>query len=394
MARKPKARLPGEGSIFKDERGLYNIQIPLGKVRGRLQYKRIRCKTLEGLHEKRREFEKRLALGLVSTTRTPTVETFLKDWLAQSVPARNRYSTARAYQQIVRDYLIPHLGSYRLDALEPKHVQQMINAITAERAPRTVRNVRACLRRALNVARRDGLLIRNVAELVDVPKAEKSNIRTLDVTEARRLLDAVEQHRLKALYWTALLLGLREGELCGLRWADINLDEARLCITQSVQRQKHGDAAGKLHFVAPKTDSSVAPMPIPEVLIHILQEHQARQDQERRAAQWQEHGLVFPSEVGTPLEPRNLVRHFKGVLTQAALPIIPFHHLRHTCGTLLMESGEHPRVIQAILRHASFHTTMAFYAHAQPEIQREAVEGLGALISAPEQPPKRRGRKT
>jgi len=111
MARKPKARLPGEGSIFKDERGFYNIQIPLGKVRGRLQYKRLRSKTLEGLHEKRREFEKKQALGLVSTAKTPTVETFLKDWLAQSVPARNRYSTARGYKQIVRDYLIPHLGS-------------------------------------------------------------------------------------------------------------------------------------------------------------------------------------------------------------------------------------------------------------------------------------------
>ena len=80
MARKPKARLPGEGSIFKDDRGFYNMQIPLGKVRGRLRYKRIRCKTLEGLHEKRREFEKKLALGLVSTSKTPTVETFLKDY--------------------------------------------------------------------------------------------------------------------------------------------------------------------------------------------------------------------------------------------------------------------------------------------------------------------------
>jgi integrase len=384
MARKPNARLPGEGSIFNDERGFYNVQIPLGKVRGRLRYKRIRCKTLPGLHEKRREFEKRLALGLVSTSKTPTVETFLKDWLVQAVPARNRYSTARSYRQIARDYLIPHLGNYRLDALEPKHVQHMLNTIAAEKAPRTVRNIRACLRRALNVAKRDSLVTRNVAELVDVPQAKKTEIRTLNAEEARRLLVVAETHRLKALYWTALLLGLREGELCGLRWADVHLDDAKLYITQSVQRQKHGDAGGKLYFVEPKTESSAAPLPVPKILIGILREHRARQDEERCYEKWQEQGLVFPSEVGTPLEPRNLVRHFKSVLKQAGLPTIPFHNLRHTCATLLMESGEHPRVIQAILRHASFHTTMAFYAHAQPQMQREAVEGLGMLIGEPE----------
>src|SRR5207249_9208605 len=114
---------------------------------------------------------------------------------------------------------------------------------------------------------------RNVAELVDVPQAKKTDIRTLDAAEARQLLAAVETHRLKALYWTALLLGLREGELCGLRWADVNLDDAKLYITQSVQRQKHGDAGGKLYCVEPKTESSAAPLPIPKILIGVLREH-------------------------------------------------------------------------------------------------------------------------
>lgn len=90
---------------------------------------------------------------------------------------------------------------------------------------------------------------------------------------------------------------------------------------------------------------------------------------------------MFPSERGTPLEPRNLVRHFKGVLAELELPDLPFHNLRHSCATLLLESGEHPRVIQAILRHSSFHTTMNYYAHAVPELQRAAVEGLGARLT-------------
>jgi integrase len=375
-----KKRTAGEGSVFQDDRGYWNVQIPLRRVRGRMTYKRIRCKTLAGLHQKRKEFERKVALGLVVTTKCPTVETFLQEWLTQTVPMRNRYSTVQSYQQLTRDYLIPHLGSYQLDELERKHVQAMINTIARERAPRTVRNVRAVLRRALNVAMRDGLVNRNVANLVDLPRAAKPKIRTLTAEEARRLLAAIEQHRLRALYWTALLLGLREGELCGLRLEDLNLEAATLHPGQAVQRQE-----GKLVFVPLKTDASQESLPVPKPLLTVLRTHIAALEEQRSVAGWREHGLLFPSEVGTPLEPRNLVRHFKAVLKAAALPNIPFHNLRHTCGTLLAVLGAHPRMIQAVLRHASHHTTMMYYVHADTSTERAAVEGLGTLLGSQDQ---------
>jgi integrase len=261
-------------------------------------------------------------------SKTPTVETFLSDWLVQSVPARNRYRTQQGYTQIVRDYLIPHLGRYRLDALEPKHVQVMLNAIASERAPRTVRNVRAALRRALNVAIRDGYLTRNVAKLVDVPQADKPRIRTLTADEARQLLAAIEDHRLKALYWTALLLGLREGELCGLRIDDLDLEAGTLSSTYAVQRQQ-----GKLrHDLRLKTEESRRSLPLPSVLRGILKEHLARLKEAQAFYKWQEHGLLFPSERGTPLEPRNLFRHFKAVLAGAATCQSPSRYLRISGG--------------------------------------------------------------
>lgn len=375
-----KKRTAGEGSVFQDDRGYWNVQIPLQRVRGRMTYKRIRCKTLAGLHEKRKDFERKVALGLVATTKSSTVAAFLQDWLTQTVPMRNRYSTLQSYQQLTRDYLIPHLGSYRLDELERKHVQAMINTIARDHAPRTVRNVRAVLRRALNVAMRDGFVSRNVATLVDLPHAEKPKIRTLTPDEARRLLAATEQHRLRALYWTALLLGLREGELCGLRLEDLNLEAGTLRPSQAVQRQE-----GKLVFIPLKTDASQEALPIPEPLLTVLRAHVAALAEQQGVSGWREHGLLFPSEIGTPLEPRNLIRHFKTVLKAANLPDIPFHNLRHTCGTLLAVLGTHARSIQAVLRHASHHTTLMYYVHADTSTERAAVEGLGALLGAQDQ---------
>ena len=141
--------------------------------------------------------------------------------------------------------------------------------------------------------------------------------------------------------------------------------------------------AQTLRIVTGKTAASARKLPLPETLITALQHHEERQHKERaeRETEWKEHGLVFPSEVGTPISGRNLLRHFKAALKRAGLPpSIRFHDLRHSCATFLIAQGVHPRVVMEILGHSQISVTMNTYGHVLPETQQDAVQKLDTVL--------------
>lgn len=156
------------------------------------------------------------------------------------------------------------------------------------------------LRKALNQALRWGHVPRNVATLVDVPAARRKVIAPLTQAQARALLKAVKGHRLEALYRLTLSLGLRRGEAPGLRWQNVDLERKTLRVVMALQRFK-----GKLGLDAPKTRTSTRQLPLPDVLVAALRAHRAVQEVERVESgdEWQEHGLVFPSRMGTASAP-------------------------------------------------------------------------------------------
>jgi integrase len=217
-------------------------------------------------------------------------------------------------------------------------------------SPRTVAYTRAILRKALNQAVKRGQVARNVATLTDAPKQKKHKITPLDPAQGRALLAAVQGHRLEGLYRVALSLGLRMGEALGLRWEDVDLDRGESRVSVALQRRK-----GSKTLAEPKTERSRRALSLPSVLLSALKAHGMRQLEERLAAgpKWRDHGLVFPSTVGTPLEPRNVTRHYKEMLRRAGLPeSTRFHDLRHTAASLLVAQGVHPRVVMEILGHS------------------------------------------
>jgi len=141
----------------------------------------------------------------------------------------------------------------------------------------------------------------------------------------------------------------------------------------------------KLVLADPKTEASIRTLALPAVLVAALKAHQRLQDEERQAMQdvWQEHQLVFPSTVGTPMEPRNLSRQFKTVLKAAGLPdAIRFHDLRHSCATFLIVHGVHPRVVMQILGHSQISVTMNTYGHVLEDSQREAAAKIDLVLGA------------
>lgn len=223
-----------------------------------------------------------------------------------------------------------------------------------------------------------GLVSRNVATLVDVPTVRRKPPQFLPPEQAKRFLDAIHGDRLEALYTVALAIGLREGEALGLRWQDINFDTGVLTVLVGLQRIE-----GKLRLKSLKTEHSRRSLTLPQFAIAALRAHRARQLEERLQAGelWREHDLVFTTTLGEPLDSRNVVRRFKRALRQAELPDQRFYDLRHTCASLLLVQGVHPRVVMEILGHSQISLTMNTYSHVAPQLQDEAAQRMDNLFS-------------
>jgi integrase len=214
------------------------------------------------------------------------------------------------------------------------------------------------------------MVARNVAALVAPPRVPPSEATPLDPQQARRLLEALEGERLQALFAVPLTAGLRPSEALGLRWQDVDFEAGTISIFQGVQRLE-----GKLPLQELKTRRSRRTVSLPNSVLDLLHAHQARQHEARTllGPEWKETGLVFTTWFGTALEPRNVVRSFKSILKKAELPDIRFHDLRHTCATLLLVQGVHPRVVMEILGHSQISLTMNTYTHVAPQAQNQAA---------------------
>jgi integrase len=353
-------------------------------VNGKRRRKVIYGETRKEVADKLKALHRDQLSGQTIVTERQTVAQFLDRWLETAVNPHRRAKTASSYEQIVRLYLKPHLGRIQLEKLSPEHVQTMFNALLLTGgtdgqplSARTVQYVRAVLRRALNQALKWGYVSRNVATLTDTPKVPRHEAIILSPAQSQQLLTAAAGHRLEALFTVALGLGLRDGEVLGLRWVDIDFAQHTLRIAQTVQRVHR-----RLVIEAPKTERSARLLPLPVFMERALARHAERQVAERRTAgdDWDDHGLVFPSERGTPLDPRNLLRQYKELLIAADLPDIRFHDLRHSCATTLIAQGVHPRVVQEILGHSQISTTMNVYGHVLDATRRVAADAMDGIF--------------
>ena len=217
----------------------------------------------------------------------------------------------------------------------------------------------------------------NPTEAADPPRRVRKQIKPLDRKQVARLFEAARDDRLEALYVLAILTGLREGELLGLRWEDVDLESRVLRVQQQLVRTKRG-----LIFGRPKNDRGRV-VKLATTAIAALRRHRKRQLEERVKAGslWQESGLVFTTTVCTPIDASNLPRyHLYPLLERAGLPRVRFHDLRHTFATIMLQNGEHPKVVQEMLGHANISETMDTYSHVLPDMQSDAMKRLDALF--------------
>ncbi len=382
----------GEGSIFERKDGRWVAIVDYGYRNGKRHRKSIYGATRKEVSDELKRTLRGQQLGIPPESGRLTVGEWLFRWLETHKPPTTKPKTYAAYEYHTRMHLIPAFGKRPLVKLQPQEVREfMQNKVEAGLAPKSIRHFRATLRAALNVAVHDGLIARNVAALAKPPNIEKRSLRVFNETEAAQFLALVEGHRLAALFKVALALGLREGEILGLRWQDIDLETGTLQVNQCLQRvKKPGEKKSRLELISPKTEGSRRRIELPEVAVSALRGHLALQKQERRKAgsRWRESGMVFTTGIGTMLDQRNMLRAFYGIMNtpdptddsnpdpekkRKLLPRLRFHDLRHSAATLLLAQGVHARYIMDLLGHSSISLTMNTYGHVLQEMRRETA---------------------
>ena len=246
-------------------------------------------------------------------------------------------------------------------------------------SPYTVRNHHNVLRSALGQAERWGLVHRNVASLVTPPRIPHEEVHPLTVDQARAFLDGVKGHRLEPLFSVALVAGLRQSEVLGLSWPDINLDTGTLTIQASLQRY-----GGAYHRDEVKTPRSRRVIGLPSPVTDQLRVHRKRQLEERlrlgtawRGNAWD---LVFTSELGEPLYGTEITWTFQLVLSDLGLPRQRFHDLRHAAASFMLAQGVPLKIAQEVLGHATIAVTGDTYTHVSSGESRRAVERVGELF--------------
>jgi integrase len=340
----------------------------------------------------------RVAEGKPVKDASATVGAWLGQWCATTLAVSDRKSaTVELYCNLSRRHLEPApFGVLRLDRLRPSDIEGLILRMKAATKPgktteanpapkpvralsdSTIRNTYAVLRQALDGAVRDGMLAQNPAALVKRPGVERREAAHLDA----EAVSAVLQAALGLRYYPVLVLiattGLRRGEALALRWPDLDPDNGLLIVRGTL-----GRVGGKLDISTPKTERARRQMPLTPAVVSMLKAHRKQQLEERLAAAnvWTDRDLVFATELGTPVEPRNILRTIEIASAKAGLNAVDVHTLRHSAATAWLESGVHIRQVSDLLGHSSVAITGDIYGHGSSDGARAAVLALGSRLN-------------
>jgi integrase len=331
------------------------------------------------VQQKHRAALRDLDNGLDLSAGNQSVAKFLAHWLEHVAPPRVRAASYRHYEQTLRVHVIPALGRITLSKLTTVQVQHMLNEKSKSGlSPRTISHIRAVLRNALNQAERWAFVTRNAAALARPPRQPKTLVQPLTADQARAFLDFSQDDRLGPLFAAAISTGMRQGELFGLGWDDIDFERNTVRVWRALQRVN-----GTPTFVEPKSESSRRTITLPAVAMAAFRVQRTWQLEQRLLAgdQWQDWGLVFSSSKGTPLDGPNVNKRLQKLLEQAGLPQQRFHDLRHGCASLLLAAGVPPRTIMGVLGHSQISLTLNTYSHLSPALEQDAADALDRMLT-------------
>lgn len=378
---KPQRRARGEGSVFQRDDDRWVARVPLGDGKRKEEYYDSR---LEAERARRRMLNER-DKGKLVTERDQTLESYLAYWLeAHRMTVRETtYSMHHAY---LTARVIPALGDKKLRALTVDMFQRLYQEWETELSPNTIRTIHGIIRQALEDAVRWKKLPYNPAQHAKLPKARKAEISMLSNGEIERLLACAQQMKLYALFRMALLLGMRRGELLGLKWSDIDLETATLKIERTVSYMKD-PKLGKHRFIVgpPKTQASKRTIHLPYDIVEVLRQHREQQSEIQNAAShWEKLDLVFCNGCGNYMDPNYVREMFDKILKAAGIEHMKFHALRHNANAILRRMKIDAVVRKEMLGHEKINMTEEVYGRATSEEHQEAALEIDRLFGRKE----------
>ncbi|MGB2964013.1 MAG: site-specific integrase [Anaerolineales bacterium] len=370
-------RVKGEGSIYQRPNGRWRAQIYIHGER--LTFSAItRKEALAWLLMIRNEVKN----GLNVEGSKISYSDFLDDWLETKKP-QVAEQTWSYYSQLVRDYMKPKLGMYKLRELSTRRIQGFYNHLVEQGVGlRTIEKNHSVIHASLNYAVKYGLIASNQDAFTDPPKPKKKEIKYLNIEEVKKLFQVAKENndRNYAMYYLAIVTGMRQGELLGLQWKNVDMGRGIIKVNQNLKRLP----SGKLVFGKPKTKTSIRSRAIGEETIEVLKDQVKRIKRERIdenvKALWKEMDMVFPSTIGRPIDPTNLLKKFRQLLKRAGLPRLRFHDLRHTSASIMLNNGVDVFVASRRLGHAKPSITLDVYGHLLTSVQNEVGNKMDILI--------------
>jgi integrase len=367
-----KRRGNHEGTIYQRSNGRWVGQVSIdGNRISKSYHSQKECRAWI------RQMRDQIEDGLNWNSAKITVNQYLSQWL-KDIEGTIKPKTFDQYSSVVSNHLNPQLGKIKLRELQPYQIQQIYTNLKERgHSQRNVQLTHSVLHRALVMAERQGLIGRNPAKSIVPPKVDQKEMKVLNDNEVRQLLIGAKDNRYEVLYYLAITTGLRQGELLGLMWGDIDWASNTLFVQRQL-RYRRGEGS---RFAPPKTKAGKRIVQLGPETIRLLAEHRKNQDVERLRSDWQEFDLVFPSMVGTPTSRRNLHKFFKRLLKKSDLPDIRFHDLRHSAATLMLQNNIPLIVVSRRLGHSKPSITLDIYGHYLPGMQDEVAKLMDEIVT-------------
>ncbi|MEU3068762.1 site-specific integrase [Streptomyces sp. NPDC006906] len=395
----------GASSIYLGKDSRWHGRVTVGvKDDGKPDRRHVSRKTRAEVTKVVRELERQRDKGSVRKAgQSWTLETWLTHWVENIAAPNVSENTIDGYRVAVNHHLIPGLGAHRLEKLEPEHLERFYKKMQeAGSAAGTAHQVHRTLRTALNEAVRRGHAIQNPATIAKAPRLEEDEVEPYSVEEVQRLLAEAGKHRNAARWVIALALGLRQGEVLGMHWTDVDFELGVIRVRRGRLRPRYehgcGDRCGRKPGFCPKkinvrretknvkSRAGQRPIGVPDELMALLRRHKDGQSRERALARdlWTEKGYVFTSPVGHPLNPNTDFHRWKDLLKAAGVRDGRLHDARHTAATVLLILGISDAVVDSIMgwEPGKSARMRRRYQHMTGPVLQQTAAKIGALLWA------------
>ncbi len=369
------------GSVSKDGTSwMFVVDLPRGIDEKRRQQKRRGFPTRKVAEAELQKALQRASAGVFVEPSRLTLGSYLIDQWLPAIEGTVRSSTLASYKGNITRHVIPMLGGIQLQALTAPMLTTVYRRLSEEKglSPKTVRHVHATIRKALSDAIKWGLVERNAASTAEPPKLVRSEMRTWTAQDVRTFLRFIDNDSLKVVFTLLCTTGMRRGEVLGLRWSDVDFNNARLRVQQTLTSVEY-----QLVFGEPKTSRGRRSVPFDPTTLAVLRQHRARQNETRllMGSDWSNtRDLVMVKPDGSPVHPDTVSDTFDRRVRACGLPRIRLHDLRHTWATLALEANIPVKVVSEVLGHNSPAFTLDVYSHVTPVMMEDLARTVGVTI--------------